>query len=456
MSRRNDCLPPQPSQQLRPGILRRELLRIGGVSILSAPFANVTAAEPPLRADTSGRSCIFIMLQGGPSHHDLWDPKPDASAEIRGPFESIATSLPGVRFGELAVKTAAVAQHIAVIRSMTHKFTNHIAGTYITMTGSTNQPDRDREAHADDFPGPGALMNYLRQGSPGIPASVSLPNWLSIPGPSNRMPGQYGGFLGAVNNPFLIKGDPSAEDFRPLSLTLPEGMNSRRLSGRLSLVQQLDELARQLEIDSAVVQQNERLRDSAYQLVTDGRVREALDLSRESDQVRDAYGRDKLGQSLLLARRLVEAGVRWVSYNEFNQKWDTHGGLEGRYRQIVPPVDQAFASLIRDLHERQRLSDTMVACGGEFGRTPKVNNNAGRDHWTNAYSFLLAGGGVQGGQVLGASDAQGAEVVNRPVAPADVLATIWRQLGLSPQTKVYDRLQRPFPISGGQPIAELL
>ena len=430
---------------------RRELLRVGALSLFGAVASSATAASSPTN---HRRSCIFIMLQGGPSHHDLWDPKPAASAEIRGPFQTIGTAIPGVRFGELMSGAAKLADRLAVIRSMTHKFTNHIAGTYVTVTGSDNQQDRDREAHADDFPGPGAVLNYLEKRAGDVPRSVSLPNWLSIPGPSNRMPGQYGGFLGSVHDPFLIAGEPQKKNFKPLSISMAEGINSGRLHGRLSLNKQLDRAAWQLE--QGLNDRYDRLMQSAYKMVVDGRVREALQLNKESDATRDRYGRTKIGQSLLLARRLIEAGVQLVSYNDFNQKWDTHGNLHSRYKKIVPPMDRAFSALVEDLAERNLLDDTLVINTGEFGRTPVMNNKAGRDHWPNVYSTVLAGGGIRGGVIHGASDNKGAEVSRQPVHPADVLATMWRQLGVRPNTLIYDRLARPYMISSGRVIDELL
>jgi hypothetical protein len=433
---------------------RREVVRIGGLSLAGtlAPRVarSVTAEESPRLK----KRCIFLMLQGGPSHLDLWDPKPNAGREVRGPFQTTSTRLPGVAFGELIPGQASIADQLTIIRSMTHQFTNHIAGTYITLTGSTNQQDRDREAHPDDFPGPGAILNHLRPSQNSIPSSISLPNWLSIPGPSNRMPGQYGGFLGPVCNPFLVEGDPNQNDFNPLSLQLTSDMNLPRLNDRRSLLQQLDHAARWLAPDK--VEESSRLNHSAYELVTDGRIRDALSLSEVSDSDRERYGRNKLGQSLLLAKRLSQAGVPWVGYNEFNQKWDTHGGLKGRYEQIVPPLDQAFTALIRDLKQEGLLDETIVVLAGEFGRTPKVNDGAGRDHWPNAYSIVMAGGGLQSGLVFGTTDNQGAEVLSDAVSPADVLATVWHLMGLDPQTTMYDRLERPHLVSSGRIRKELL
>ncbi|MBY0230270.1 MAG: DUF1501 domain-containing protein, partial [Gemmataceae bacterium] len=374
---------------------RREALSFGAVSVL-LPFAQG-------REEAKASACVFAMLQGGPSHHDLWDPKPSAPAEVRGPFGTIATRLPGVRFSELLPRTAALADRIAVVRSMQHPFTNHIAGTYVTLTGSTAQPDADREAKAEDAPGPGAILNHL-SGARGVPASVSLPTPLSIPGPSNRMPGQYGGVLGAGCDPFLIAGEPHRAGFRPLTLSLPDDVGAGRLRDRASLRDALDGLRRRLDGPEAALHGQQHA--AARELLARPAFREALDLSRESSRVRDSYGRTKFGQSMLLARRLVEAGVRFVHVNEFNQAWDTHGGLLGRYRRIVPEMEAGYAALVKDLEGRGMLARTLVVCGGEFGRTPTVNKDAGRDHWPYAYSMLLAGGGIRGGQVYGSSDSR--------------------------------------------------
>jgi hypothetical protein len=398
------------------------------------------------------RHAIFILLQGGPSHLDLWDPKPSAPAEVRGPFHTRPTRLPGVHFGELVPLTAERADRLTIVRSMSHAFNNHIAGTYITLTGSAAQPNQDREAQAEDFPGPGPVLAALQQGAPRAPVSVSLPNWLSIPGPSNRMPGQYAGFLGAVHDPLLISGDPQRAEFRPLALTLPDGVDAQRAAARWSLLAQLDAAARRLE--PSATESHNHLRTSAYDLVTNPAVRAALDLSTEPAASRDRYGRTRIGQSLLLARRLVEAGVRWVSYNAFNQEWDTHGGLVGRYRQLVPPLDQAYSALLDDLAQRGLLESTIVVNTGEFGRTPLINKDAGRDHWPDVYTTLLAGGGLRPGLVHGASDRRGAQVARDAVAPADLLATLWHLQGIDPHAILHDRLGRPHALSSGRVVSE--
>ncbi len=429
---------------------RRELLRIGALSLFGTGLASASSSPAP----RSGGRCVFIFLKGGPSHLDLWDPKPAAPVEVRGPFQTIATTLPSVRFGELLPGSAAIANRLTIVRSMVHRFANHIAGTYIALTGSSNQPDADREAAPDDFPGPGAVLNYLQKTPAPVPVSVSLPTWLSIPGPSNRMPGQYGGFLGPACDPFLIAGDPQQPDYKPLALTLPEDMPMDRLQGRVSLRDQLDYAARALEVRGRA--SHDRANQVALQLVTNPKISEAVDLKREPDKVRERYGKTRFGQSLLLARRLLEAGVRFVAHNEFNQTWDTHGALQGRYKQLVPAMDRAFAALVEDLHERGLLEETLVVNTGEFGRTPTMNPGAGRDHWPRAYSAVLAGGGIRGGQVYGSSDTRGGDVGSQPVSPADLLATMWQCLGLSPETELRDRLHRPYALSGGRVVEGLL
>lgn len=436
---------------------RRQLLRIGGLSVLGLPSlvpAQITNADdsskksPASKSFGQARSCIFMLLQGGPSHLDLWDPKPQAPAEIRGPFHPIATNAQGIEFCEPLPRTGKIADRLTIVRSVTHAFNNHIAGTYVTLTGSNDQPNQDREAKADDFPGPGAVLNYLQSEPRAVPTSVSLPTWLSIPGPSNRMPGQYGGLLGSINDPFLISGEPHKEDFRPLSLSLPEGLGPERMRHRWSLHQEIDSLIRSAE--DRLTQHYNRLSESAYQLLIDQKVRDALDLSREPAQVRDRYGRTKIGQSLLLARRLVEAGVCLVAYNAFNQEWDTHGGLVRRYQNLIPPMDQAFSALVEDLASRGLLESTLVINTGEFGRTPIINKDAGRDHWPDVYSIALAGGGIRGGLVYGASDNKGGYVADKPVAPADMLATMWHLLGVPEQTTLRDRLGRPIALTHGR------
>jgi hypothetical protein len=439
---------------MHPQFSRRELLRIGGVSVLGSMVGDRTLRAAGNAAGPAAEHCIFILLQGGPSHLDLWDPKPKAPVEVRGPFSSIATSVPGIEFTSMAPEAAKIADKLLVVRSMEHRFTNHIAGTYVTLTGSNDQPDQDREAKGDDFPGPGAVLNYLQREPTPVPLSVSLPTWLSIPGPSNRMPGQYAGFLGPVHDPFLIAGEPEKKEFRPLALTLPEGFASSRMASRWSLLAQMDEAARKLEPSQLTT--HDRLRQSAYELIVDPRVREAVDLSLESDAVRDRYGRTKIGQSLLLARRLIEAGVKLVSYNAFNQEWDTHGGLEGRYKDIMPRTDQAFAALVSDLAERGMLEKTLVVNTGEFGRTPIINKDAGRDHWPNAYTTVLAGGGLKSGLVYGASDKKGAFVADMPVHPCDVLATLYGQLGIQPDLELRDAFDRPHTLSRGRVMGEWL
>lgn len=435
---------------------RREVLRIGGLSVFAPLAISTTASASRSTSDKvgNGNSCILVFLQGGPSHIDLWDPKPTAPREVRGVFEPIRTAVPGMQFGELLPRLSRIAKHIAVIRSMTHKFNNHIAGTYIMQTGSTNQPNADREAAVSDFPGPGAVLSALRQKTSKLPVSVSLPNWLSIPGPSNRMPGQFGGFLGSTHDPFLIQGNPNKAKFKPLNLSLPGDVDGKRFDARRTLLAQFD--AGMKELDNRATRSRDRLYATAMEMLTDPRIRMALDLTQESKSLRNRYGRTKLGQSLLLARRLVESGVTFVAVNEFNQAWDHHSKVERNLKSRAPQTDQGVGTLIEDLAERGLLDSTLVINTGEFGRAPKINTDGGRDHWSRVYSTMLAGGGIRGGQVLGRSDNRGAFVAERPVRPADLLATMWTTLGVDPHAIVHDRLNRPRKLTQGRVLTELL
>lgn len=442
-----------------PFLDRRAVLRMGVLSLFgsfaaSAGKATEKAGRNTPPSDKSGKSCLFIFLQGGPSHIDLWDLKPGAPAEIRGPFRPIATNVSGVHIGELMPQTAMIVDKLAIIRSMTHGFNNHIAGTYIMQTGSSAQSNIDREAAADDFPGPGAILNWLQRQPSNIPISVSLPNWLSIPGPSNRMPGQYGGLLGTAFDPFLIQGNPHQEDFRPLNLSLPGEIPHQRFSSRLTLLGQMDLAAKHIE--TRITRDHDRMYEAAFDLLLDPRIRKAVDLTQEPASVRDRYGRDKLGQSLLLARRLIEVGVRFVECNEFNQSWDHHWNVKDTLKHRVPPMERSFTALIEDLDQRGMLNDTLVIQTGEFGRTPLINQDGGRDHWPDVYTTVMAGGGIRGGTVYGSSDANGGQVLSNPVSPADFLSTMWTLLNIDPHQELRDRLGRPMTLSTGEVIESLI
>ncbi len=429
---------------------RRQLLQIGALSLFGGPVLGESAAPVAAKA----KHGILIFLQGGPSQLDMWDPKPEAPAEVRGPFASIETALPGLRLTSLLSNTARVADKIAVVRSMSHNFNNHIAGTYVMLTGSIVQRNVDREAAPIDAPGPGAILSYLNHEQNRVPTAVSLPNWLSIPGPSNRMPGQYAGYLGSTHDPFLVQGEPHKPNFKPLSLTLPGEVPLARFESRTQLLGQIDEVARDLETKGT--RSRDRLYASAVDLLVNPAFRDALDLTKESPAVREKYGMTKIGQSLLLARRLVEAGVTWVAFNEFNQHWDVHAAIDASLKDRVPPLDQAYAALVEDLAERGLLDSTVVINTGEFGRTPVMNKDAGRDHWPDVYSLAICGGGIKGGQVYGASDKRGAYPATPPVSPADLLSTVWTCLGVDPAAEVFDRFGRPYRISTGRVVEGLL
>lgn len=430
---------------------RRQVLQIGALSLSGA---SALAESGGTKRPATAKHGILVFLQGALSQHDVWDPKPNAPAKVRGPFSPIETALPGLRLTNLSPRTAQIADKIAVVRSMSHQFNNHIAGTYIALTGSTVQANVSREAAQTDAPGPGGLLNYLRRNQGGAPVAVSLPTWCGAPGESNPMPGQAGGYLGATHDPFLIQGEPHKPDFKPLSLTLPGEVPLARFNSRSQLLENLDAVTRDFETKGT--RTHDRLYASAVDLLANPKFRDALDLTKESPALREKYGMTKIGQSLLLARRLVEAGVTWVTFNEFNHIWDFHADLEPNNKDMVPQLDRAYSALIADLCDRGLHDSTLVINAGEFGRTPVINKKAGRDHWPDVYSLAISGGGIRGGQIYGASDSRGAYPTTPPVSPADLYATIWTCFGIDPATEVFDRAGRPYPVSTGRAVDGLL
>jgi hypothetical protein len=453
------------------GVVRREFLQVGFSGFLGvglggivggrAAGSGVDASRMPDGGSTrKAKSVILVFLTGGPSHHETFDPKPEAPAEIRGEFETIATSVPGIVFGEHLPRLAARADKLAIVRSMSHIHNNHLNATHQILTGQP-QPGAffDKIASRTDFPNYASSLAYLNPREDGTPSGVLLPTFL-MEGPL-VWPGQHAGFLGPKYDPWQITGDPAAKNFRVGDLKLPEGYSVERLNHRRDLQREVDQLASQWipRAESEAVQKN---RDKAYSILLAGRVARAFDLSEESDRLRDEYGRHSYGQSLLLARRLVEAEIPIVQVNMGRvQTWDSHADIFRRLREdLLPPTDQAVSALLDDLSSRGLLDDTMVVVCGEFGRTPKLSflpgqKMIGRDHWPQVFSAVFAGGGVVGGQVIGASDRIGAYPASRPFAPTDLAATIYRALGVEPDTEVRDILNRPINLITGRPIDEL-
>ena len=459
---------------------RREWLRVGGLSALGLSLPSllrprVATAAPvipanPLSGDlgaTFGRAknVIFLWLQGGPPQHETFDPKPDAPLEIRGPFEPIDTNVPGVRFCELLPRTARYADRLAVVRSLSTRDDNHDVSGYWLLTGYPYLTGSARQIKPTDWPYFGSIVKMLKP-SERLPAmtSVWIPDAMRLN--DNVTPaGQTAGFLGKLWEPERFVGDPALPDYQIEGLSLLEAVTRVRMDRRMDLLRQFESHISDAAQSGAMASWN-RLSRQAFDLVTSGEARAAFDLGREPDRVRDRYGRYTWGQSVLLARRLIEAGVRLVHVNWArdpgdnavdNPLWDTHSLNADRLQDnLCPQFDPTFAALMDDLSERGLLDETLVVVIGEFGRTPKINVNGGRDHWGHVFSFAMAGAGIRGGQVIGASDKDGAYPATPPITGGDLTATIFHLLGIDPAGVFHDKENRPHPLTKGEPIAGML
>jgi hypothetical protein len=436
---------------------RRKLLQFGGLASLGLCFPPLREAKAAADATSMSRarSCILIYYYGGPSHLDTWDLKPSAPAEIRGEFRPIATSVPGLRIGEHLGRTARIMDRVAIIRSMHHPMRNHNSAAVESLCGRT--PLRgDLELLANDpnsFPCFGSALSFLTPSLREMPVHVALPHVMHN---VVVLPGQNAGFLGAAYDPFQITRDPNDAGFQVTELELTADLSRGRLNDRRSLLARLDDPSRRGEHGTMSVFQQR-----AFDLLRTDTVRRAFNVSQEPATVRDRFGRNTLGQSLLLARRLVEAGVRFVNVNDKitngqTANWDSHENNFGRLKDdLLPPADQAFTALIEDLSDRGLLDSTLVVALAEFGRTPRINGNAGRDHWPDCFSVVLAGGGVRGGAVHGASDRFAAYPAADPVTPGDLAATLFDHFGLEPAAELRDLTGRPYRLAEGQPLRRL-
>ena len=462
---------------------RREWLRVGGLSAvgLSLPAllgsrctaGGVTGASGAVSAfggelgASFGRakSVIFLWLQGGPPQHETFDPKPEAPLEIRGPFRPISTNVSGVQFSELLPRTSRYADRLAVVRSMSTKDDNHDVSGYWLLTGYPYLTGSARQIKPADWPYFGSIIKMLKP-SERLPAltSVWLPDLMRLN--DNVTPaGQTAGFLGPQWEPERFVGDPALPAYEIEGLTARDGLDRLRMDRRRDLLQQFESQLGRLE-STGRVGAWDRLNQQAFDLITSGAARAAFDLSQEPDSVRDRYGRYTWGQSVLLARRLIEAGVRLVHVNWArdpgdnavdNPLWDTHSLNADRLQDnLCPQFDPTFAALMDDLTERGLLDETLVVVMGEFGRTPKINANGGRDHWGHVFSFAMAGAGIRGGQVIGASDRNGAYPATTPVTGGDFTATLFHLLGIDWTGVFHDREGRPHPLTKGEPIAGML
>ncbi len=443
------------------GMTRRSCLKLGvggyfgGVSffggggLVNALRAQGAAGDP---SERQADSCILYFLDGGPSHFETFDPKPDAPSEIRGEIGSIPTKIPGVRFSETLPRLAAMADKLAVVRSIRHNHGNHGAGNHYMMTGMPTRIPVSCGAFVSFHPSLGSITAHERTAPEGMPGYFSLPTMTRSGGPN---------FLGAKYAPFVVGGDPNKSDFRVRDVVLPRGLGGERFLRRQEIRQEVDELLRINDESAAdpVVAMDE-FYAQGHQLITSPEAQKAFDVHSEPDSVRDRYGRTEVGQQTLLARRLVEAGVPFITIE--NDGWDHHSEIFDRNRVQVPRLDTALSALIEDLEVRGLLERTLIVMLGEFGRTPKISlipgrKKAGRDHWSNAMSVLFAGGGTPGGQIVGSTDKHGYSAADRVLSPENFVSTIYRKLGINPDKILYTPLGRPVHIaSDPTPITELM
>jgi hypothetical protein len=437
------------------GTPRRDFLRLGVGAFLGTSFVDLVtqrarAAAAALAAgkcSPSNVNCILSWLDGGPSQHETFDPKPDAPADVRGELKPIPTAIPGVHFCEVIPKLAKAADKFTVIRSVCHKDPNHGGGNHYMMTGAPTPVPVGCGAFVTFHPSYGSVVSWKRGTRNGLPAYACTPDMPRSGGPN---------FLGARHAPFVIKGYPNSKDFKVRDVVLPPQISSGREVSRQELRRSLDRLTR---IGDAAAEDPSVGFDGNYQqamnLVTSTQAQAAFDLAKEPDAVRDLYGRNDFGQRLLLARRLVEVGVSFVTCHTGG--WDHHTKLFQTFKgPQLANLDQGIAALITDLDQRGLLDSTLVLCLGEFGRTPKVNKDAGRDHWPHAMSILAAGGGTPRGYVLGATDAKGYYAADNVHSPEDFAATLYTKMGIDPTEHLVTNTGRPVQlVNGGTPIKEL-
>lgn len=454
----------------RGGIGRRELLRIGGISTLGLSLPQLLGGRAQGAAESvqsplfgQAKNMIWLFMSGGPSQYETFDPKPDAPAEIRGIFNPIATNVPGIQICELLPRVARIADKLAIVRSMATDDPNHESGGYWVNTGHKYTGPNMRSVNPDDWPTLGSIVKLLKP-STALPfSSVMLPEPI-VANPNVFLPGQNGGFLGHRWDPEIFKCDPSEPGFRIDDFSSPADVPTLRLTARRNLLEQVNQSARFLQ--TADIQERDRLTQEALGLLLSGTAHGAFALDQESSKTRDRYGRGKWGQSVLLARHLIEAGVRMAFVNwprepgdlsAANPLWDTHSQNNPRMKDVMcPQFDLGFTALIEDLDERGLLDETLVIAIGEMGRTPRFNASGGRDHWGDVFSFVMAGAGISGAQVHGASDRTGSFPVSGRVQPQDLTATILHLLGIGHEAFFPDRFGRPIRATEGEPLYALL
>jgi len=442
------------------GLNRRDFFHVGSLSYLGLSLADWSLLKAAGAANSDKKNCIFLFLVGGPSQLDTWDMKPDAPSEIRGPYRPIPTNVDGIQISEIFPRMAKHADKYSLVRSLHHNATAvHDTGHQMMQTGRLFQGGLEH-------PNIGCVMGKLRGARGALPPHVLLPRPIGKTG-GNMPHGQDAGYLGRAHDPFVLNADPSQDDFQVRDMLPPDYISAMRLDRRRNLRQIVDGVVGKFEKSD-----DARLLDSnfhqAYTLLSSREAREAFDISKEPEDLRKRYGENKFGQSCLLARRMVERGVRFVTVNMFETvfneiTWDIHGSAPfspiSCYTDLVGPMfDNAFSSLLEDLQDRGLLDDTIVVAMGEFGRTPKINPAGGRDHWPGCWTNVFAGGGIQGGRVVGESDEIGALPKDRPVTPGEVAATVYHLLGVDLETELEGPQGRPIPVVdyNVHPIQELI
>ena len=429
-------------------VSRRRMLQIGAAGLPGLLSARSSLAVPGDSLVAKADHCIVLFLNGGPSHLDMWDMKPEAPSEIRGEFDPISSSLPGVPVSEHLPRLAQQMHRATLIRSMHHSVNNsHAAAVYAALTGH-DRGEQGGGAKPSDHPSPGSVMARLRPAANRTLPYVSLPYKTKEGAGGPLQPGFLAGIMGPTFDPFWVLNNPNAADFHVDNLVLPSPVTTERMKDRSQL---LAELGQGLTIrNEPSLSAIDDFQSRAFELLTSNAAQQAFDLDQETPEMRARYGRNIYGQSTLLARRLVEAGTRFITLSwapDANATWDTHGDNFNKLKKILlPEFDAACSSLLHDLDERGLLERTLVAVLGDFGRSPKINAAAGRDHWNSCYTIMLAGAGIRQGFVYGASDRTGSVPAESPVSPGDVMATIYRLLGVQSTTQILDPLGRPHEV----------
>ncbi|OWK43218.1 DUF1501 domain-containing protein [Fimbriiglobus ruber] len=444
---------------------RRTALSVGGASLLGLTYPQLLSAVEKARSKARAKAVIFLHQWGGAGHHETFDMKPDAPDKVRGWFQPMSSRVPGTLVCEKLPRVAEITDKLCIVRCMRHTapMKNHNSAGYYSLTGIAPPTDDQRLRDSNDlFPAYGSIVDKLAPAAKGAATFVSFPHVIAD---GSITPGQHASFLGKTHNPLFVNEDPNGADFRLPELSLPDGLTPSRLESRTEILKLIDSQADLME-KSAVARGVDESYRRAVSMLTSPRFKEAFDLTREKKATRERFGRTTYGQSCLLARRLVEAGAKFVNVyfsraiGGTGQGWDYHGfngeSVTNRLNELLPLTDQTLSALVLDLHERGLLDSTLVVWVGEFGRTPRISSNGGRDHWPQCYTAVLAGGGTKAGFVYGASDKIGAYPTIGQASPEDLAATMFDSLGLDPEAEIRDAFNRPLPISRGKVMKEIL